>query len=146
MYISTKARKCIIKAGSFDNYLLNTKPKMIDSRFGLYLRELVIKKQKDPSFTVPYVPGQATMPKTKTKRSWEYRHIPAIYMPMHVKLMDHSAYYVKTPQEMSRHEILELEHELKMMDEPESDVKEEQDYETKEDGTLVNISPEWKEF
>ena len=40
-YISTKARKCIIKAGSFDNYLLNTKPQLIDSRYGLYLRGLV---------------------------------------------------------------------------------------------------------
>ena len=39
-----KARKCIIKAGSLDNYLLNTKPADIDSKFGLYLRELIQKK------------------------------------------------------------------------------------------------------
>jgi len=74
MYISTKARKCIIKAGSFDNYLLNTKPKYIDSRFGLHVRDLMIKKTKNPSFMVPYIPGQATMPRTKTKQNWEYRN------------------------------------------------------------------------
>jgi len=39
MWISTKARKCIMKAGSFDNYLLETKPEVIDSRMGLYLRQ-----------------------------------------------------------------------------------------------------------
>jgi len=44
MYISMKARKCIIKAGSLDKYLVNTSTKDIDSKFGLYLRELVIKK------------------------------------------------------------------------------------------------------
>lgn len=49
-YVSTKARKCIIKAGSFDNYLLNTKPALIDSRFGLYLRQMVMNKKNDEKF------------------------------------------------------------------------------------------------
>lgn len=39
--ITMKARKCIMKAGSLDNYLLHTKPSDIDSKFGLYLRELI---------------------------------------------------------------------------------------------------------
>ena len=52
-----KARKCIIKAGSLDNYLLNTKPSDIDSKFGLYLRELIQKKKADPEFAVPYIKG-----------------------------------------------------------------------------------------
>jgi large subunit ribosomal protein L28 len=39
--ITMKARKCIIKAGSLDNYLLRTKPQDIDSKFGLYLRSLI---------------------------------------------------------------------------------------------------------
>jgi hypothetical protein len=41
MDISIKARKCIMKAGSLDNYLLQTKPADIDSKFGLYLRSLI---------------------------------------------------------------------------------------------------------
>lgn len=41
LFISTKARKCIMKCGNFDNYLTMTKPKYIDSRMGMYLRELV---------------------------------------------------------------------------------------------------------
>ena len=57
LWISTKARKCIMKAGSFDNYLLNTKPEVIDSRMGLYMRSLIKRKQKEPEFEVPYIPG-----------------------------------------------------------------------------------------
>lgn len=33
-----------MKAGSFDNYLLKTKPNKIDSKFGLHLRELIKQK------------------------------------------------------------------------------------------------------
>mgnify|MGYP006112045129 CR=1 FL=1 len=41
LYISMKTRKCIMKCGSLDNYLLNTKPKYIDSKFGLYLKDVL---------------------------------------------------------------------------------------------------------
>jgi hypothetical protein len=41
-------------------------------------------------------------------------------MPKNVRISeDHSKYYIKTPQEMSRYEIAELERELRMLDEPE---------------------------
>ena len=39
--ITMKARRCIMKAGSLDNYLLTTKAKDIDSKFGMYLRDLI---------------------------------------------------------------------------------------------------------
>jgi len=39
--ITTKAKRCIMKAGSLDNYLLQTKPEKIDSKFGVYLRSLI---------------------------------------------------------------------------------------------------------
>ena len=55
--ISMKARKCIIKAGSLDNYLINTKPEDIDSKFGLYLRDLIKQKKADPEFAIPYIKG-----------------------------------------------------------------------------------------
>jgi ribosomal protein L28 len=42
--LSMKARKCIMKAGSLDKYLLNTIPKKIDSNFGLLLRDHIQKK------------------------------------------------------------------------------------------------------
>lgn len=120
MWISTKARKCIMKSGSFDNYLISTKPEVIDSRMGLYLRGLIKRKQSDPEFEVPYIPGQASMPRTRVTKHWEYKSVPAIYMPKNVRIAeDHSKYYIKTPQEMSRYEIAELERELRMLDEPE---------------------------
>ena len=58
VWISMKARRCIMKRGSFDNYILNTKPKQVDSKMGIYLRTLMIQKQKNPDFKVPYIPGQ----------------------------------------------------------------------------------------
>jgi large subunit ribosomal protein L28 len=36
--VSMKANRCIIKKGGIDKYLLETKPEVIDSKFGLYLR------------------------------------------------------------------------------------------------------------
>lgn len=104
--ISMKARKCIMKAGSFDKYLLNTKPQDIDSKFGLYLREIIKKKQKDPSYKVEYIPGTAKLPRSRKTKFWEFKRIPTIYIPAHVKANeDQSKYYLKTPQEMSRYEI-----------------------------------------
>lgn len=44
LWISMKTRKCIMKQGSFDKYLLNTNPKTIHSKFGLHLRELIKQK------------------------------------------------------------------------------------------------------
>ena len=58
MWISMKARRCIMKCGSFDKYLLNTHVDKIDSRFGLHLRNLMMRKKKEgDDFVMPYVPG-----------------------------------------------------------------------------------------
>ena len=54
-----------MKAGSLDNYLLRTKTKDIDSKFGLYLRDLIEKKLKNPDFEIGYIPGTATLPRTR---------------------------------------------------------------------------------
>lgn len=108
--ITIKARKCIMKAGSLDNYLLETKPELIDSKFGLYLRSLIKQKKANPDFAVPYIKGQASLPRSRKTSIWEYKQVPAIYMPVHVKATeDHSKYFLKTPQEMSRFEIAGLE-------------------------------------
>jgi hypothetical protein len=60
-----KARKCILKAGTLDKYLLNTKPQNIDSKFGLLLRDYIKKKQSDPNFEVPYITGTAKTGRTR---------------------------------------------------------------------------------
>lgn len=85
-----KARRCIMKAGSFDNYLMNTKTKYIDSRMGLHLRSLMKQKIKDPTFELPYIPGQASRPRSRVTKSWMHRDIPAVYMPLHVRMQDQS--------------------------------------------------------
>jgi hypothetical protein len=106
----------------------------------------VRSKQRDPSFKVPYIPGTASMPRTKTKKRWEFRHQPAVYMPAHVKLQDHSQFYMKTPQEMSRHEIMELEKELKALDDP-SDVMDMEDpFEIDKEGRVISRDPAFTEL
>ena len=68
LWMSMKARKCIIKAGSLDNYLLTTKPKYLDSKYGLYLKELIKKKKQNPDFKPGYILGTAE-PNHKGKRT-----------------------------------------------------------------------------
>lgn len=41
VWVSMKARKTIMKKGSFDNYILRTKPEQLDSKFGMYIRNLM---------------------------------------------------------------------------------------------------------
>lgn len=131
--ITMKARRCIMKAGSLDNYLLNTKPQDIDSKFGLYIRDLIRQKKSNPEFVVPYIKGQANVPRTRKTTIWEYKQVPAIYMPAHVKVSeDHSKYFMKTPAEMSRFEIAGLEQMLREIDEPDEFIPDEEMLASKE--------------
>lgn len=116
--MSTKARKCILKAGSFDNYLLQTDDKKIISKFGLYIKDLIKQKQADPeNFEMPYyIPGQSKQGlKRKNPRNWDYRDIPSVYMPRKVKLSPmYQEMYEKPLYEKSRQEMAELEHQVKL--------------------------------
>lgn len=57
-----------MKAGSLDNYLLNTSQAKIHSKFGLYLRSLINQKQKDAdNFTLHYIPGTSKGSSNKKK-------------------------------------------------------------------------------
>jgi large subunit ribosomal protein L28 len=131
--ITMKARKCIIKAGSLDNYLLQTKPETIDSKFGVYLRSLIKQKQANPSLVIPYIKGSAELPRSRKTSVWEYKQVPAMMMPAHVKISeDQSKYYLKTPAEMSRFEIGQLEQMLREIDEPDEFVPDEEMYASEE--------------
>jgi len=88
IYVSTTARKCIIKAGSLDNYLLNTKPEKIDSKWGLHVRDLIKKKMEDPAFEVPYIQGSAKIKRAWARRPWDYKNLPSIFMPMSVRMSE----------------------------------------------------------
>lgn len=46
--MSSKAYRCIRKLGSFDRYILLTKPKDMDSKIGEYYREIMLRKINDP--------------------------------------------------------------------------------------------------
>lgn len=119
LWVSTKARKCIMKAGSLDNYLLTTKPAVIDSKFGLYIRSLIEAKQADPeNFKLKYVPGQANIRRSRKSERWAVRRLPTVWVPAHIKATrDLSEFYEKPPAEMSRYELQELERLLLQTDE-----------------------------
>jgi len=127
LWISMKTRKCIMKAGSLDNYLLNTKPKLIGSRFGLHLRDLIEQKLEDPeNFDLKYIPGTAKAKRSRKTRFWEYKRLPTMYCPAHLKATtDFSEFYEKAPAEMSRYELQELGEILRL--EEEEELEEEQE-------------------
>lgn len=141
LWVSTKARKCIMKAGSLDNYLLNTKPAVLDSKMALLLRNMVLAKKKNPDYEPPRIPGFRYRQKLGKRRTqlWEYKNIPAMYMTAQQKLeCDHTEFYIRSPQEMSRYEEAQLEAELRSMqvdrDETEDMFKQEEEV---DDGTYV---------
>ena len=41
VWVSMKARRTIMKKGSFDNYILSTNSKTLDSKFGVYIKSLI---------------------------------------------------------------------------------------------------------
>ena len=53
LQFTTKALRCMRKYGSFDNYILITKPEDLDSIYGEYLRRLMLTKLNNPLFKVP---------------------------------------------------------------------------------------------
>ena len=66
---------------------------------------------------MPYIPGQYNAPKNRRTKYWEYQGIQSIFLSQEKRnLMDRSPYYMKTPQEMSRHELAELEAELRELE------------------------------
>lgn len=43
------------KLGGFDNYILLSKPKDLDSVYGEYLRRLMIEKLNNPALEIPHL-------------------------------------------------------------------------------------------
>ena len=63
---------------------------------------------------VGYIRGTATPQKTRKTKVWQYRQIPAVYTPAHTRqTTDMTEFYEKTPNEMSRYELQDLEKFMK---------------------------------
>ena len=92
------ARKNIMKKGSFDKYILESKPKVIDSKFGQFIRKLMIEKKRNPLMDIPYIPRSYDARNNKRTKKWQHKEIPSIYMPAQMRLKeDMEEYYIKTP-------------------------------------------------
>ena len=108
------ALKNIVKAGSFDNYILNTDPKKMNSKMGIFLKDIMKQKLKDPTYKVPYIPFSAVVKKRTRRRPKYMLNLPSIYVPLHVRQnVDVSKYHLKKPDEYTREEMAEIQKAFK---------------------------------
>ena len=139
IWISSKTRKCIMKQGSLDKYLLNSNPAHIDSKYGLYLKQLIKQKLENPTANIGYIKGTATAKRTRKTKVWQYRQIPAVYTPAHIRqTTDMSLFYEKPPSEMSRYELQELEQFMREEELGEEAEEEEEEEVLDEEGNPID--------
>lgn len=70
-----------------------------------------------------YIPSTATQKRTKKTKRWEYKRIPTVWAPAHLRATtDFSEFYEKPPHEMSRYELEQLEQLMREYEEGE-DIK-----------------------
>ena len=118
--VTTKAHRTMMKRGSFDNYLMLTHPRMIDSKWGMYIRAMIKKKQANPEFELPYVRGNTRHHKYR-KRSIDIDNpvMPHIFMSADTIMNeDMSKYYIKPYNELSRYEIEDFKTFVAINEEP----------------------------
>ncbi|KAM3146553.1 hypothetical protein pb186bvf_001522 [Paramecium bursaria] len=110
---STKALRCIRKCGSFDNYILLTKPKDLDSVYGEYLRKLMLTKINDPFFQVKGIlKGRQ---KNITRRQvLNAKKPPAVWFPLEIRHKDLTFLRPKVPQNMTPKELRKFNELTKM--------------------------------
>ncbi|CAD8070318.1 unnamed protein product [Paramecium sonneborni] len=105
--VTTKTMKCIRKAGSFDNYILLTKPQDLDSIYGEYLRKLMLTKINDPSFEIPHV--LKSKPLQFSRRAQRFSRRPAVvWHPPEIRHKDLTFLKIRTPNEMNPEELRKL--------------------------------------
>lgn len=105
--------KCIVKAGCLDNYILYTKPAVMNSAYGEYLRDLMKKKQADADFEIGSIKLQAWSRRNRRQKYSSMNKQPTVYMPAHFRAHeDRSQYFEKSPQDMTRTELQKLERQL----------------------------------
>lgn len=127
---STTALRTIRKVGGFDNYILNTRKSKMNSKIGMYIRDLMIKKLNDPDFEVPYIPFQAKLKKRARRRPKYLENMPTVYIPAHMKQNeDFTKWHDKTPDEMTRDEIADFE---AMMKDPDVNLHKDKEWKKKQ--------------
>eukprot|EP00344_Euplotes_crassus_P003039 CAMPEP_0197012702 /NCGR_PEP_ID=MMETSP1380-20130617/63410_1 /TAXON_ID=5936 /ORGANISM="Euplotes crassus, Strain CT5" /LENGTH=342 /DNA_ID=CAMNT_0042436377 /DNA_START=126 /DNA_END=1154 /DNA_ORIENTATION=- len=108
--VTVYAFRIIRKYKSFDNYILKTKEKDMNSKMGMHLKELMLKKLKDPKFVVPYIPFQYKVKKGPRRRPRYLETLPTVYIPVHMQQTeDFTKWHDKLPSEMTRDEIADFE-------------------------------------
>lgn len=113
------AIKCIVKAGSFDNYILNTHPAKMNSKMGMFLRRTMQQKLANPDMEVPYIPFSYIY---RDKREYKRRSYlketgRTVHIPAHIKRSGAlTTYYIKQHDELTREELDEIQIQMKNKD------------------------------
>ena len=77
-----------------------------------------------------FIKGTATPIKTRKTKVWQFKQIPTMYTPAHIKqTTDMSLFYEKPPSEMSRYELQELETLLRELEEGDENTSDEEEEE-----------------
>ncbi len=74
LFVTNKARRCILKAGGLDEYLLNTKDSTLCSKLGSELKQAIKAKNNDPEMRVPYIASTSSGHISPTKRELRRRY------------------------------------------------------------------------
>lgn len=105
LHLTMKAIKCIIKYGSFDNYILLTKPKNMRSLFGEYLRKMMLEKLNNPDLTLKHCRIFGTTPDVRSKLNKKEPSKNAVWFPREIRHKDHTLRYQRGLNDMSKEEL-----------------------------------------
>ena len=71
---------------------------------GYYLKQLMIRKMKNPMMNLPHLPFTSKPRKRHRKQEMEFRNKPSIYIPHEMKTQDTSSMFNSSEQIKSRQE------------------------------------------
>ena len=98
---------CKYFIGSLDKFLLLSSEQRFDSKMAHYLKQLLLRKKKNPTMVLPYLPYSNKPRKFKAKTATEFRNFPSIYIPHEMKTKDLTSMYMDADDLMTRQERAE---------------------------------------
>lgn len=105
LHVTHKAFRCIKKYGSFDNYILLTKPKNMQSLFGEYLRKVMLQKLNNPSLDFDNCKLFGTTPDLFQKRKKKTYNKDKVWFPREIRHKDQTMRFWRGLNQMTKEEL-----------------------------------------
>ena len=102
--VTSKTMRCIRKYGSFDNYILLTKSKNMQSNFGEYLRAIMLKKLNDPEIDFSRCNVFGASPNVWRRQKRRPKN-DAVWLPKEIRHTDQTMNKFKGLNEMSKEQV-----------------------------------------